>query len=163
MLTFSHFLQSTYTVLFVLGAVLLIVMVQTLSLVKSWFGPAPRVAAVVLAGPLPLPEARQAYYRQARGLTPSLMEYLRWFNTLPAVVRPAARLAGPQEAWKKRAFRCSFRRFVLEHRGYNYVEFMADHLEPAQFQRWVNLLNMAAPEGQAAHFPSCPPIKHAGY
>ena len=91
-------------------------------------------------------EARKAYYRQAKALTPGLVEYLRWFHTMPAVRRPAARLAGPGGAWTDRRFRRSFRLFVLKYRGYSYVDFMAEHLDADQFVRWVNLLQLAAPD-----------------
>ena len=99
------------------------------------------------AGHRTIAEARQAYYRQAKALTPGLVEYLRWFHTLPAAARPAARLAGPQGAWTDRQLRRSFRLFVLEHRGHRYVDFMAEHLDAEQFMRWVNLLQLAAPDG----------------
>ena len=91
-------------------------------------------------------EARKAYCRQAKALTPGLVEYLRWFHTLPTGHRPAARLAGPGGAWTDRRFRHSFRLFVLNHRGYSYVDFMAEHLDADQFVRWVNLLQLAAPD-----------------
>lgn len=91
-------------------------------------------------------EARKAYYRQAKALTPGLVEYLRWFHTLSADRRPAARLAGPGGAWTDRRFQSSFRLFVLKHRGYSYVDFMAEHLDADQFVRWVNLLQLAAPD-----------------
>ena len=91
-------------------------------------------------------EARKAYYRQAKALTPGLVEYLRWFHTMPADRRPAARLAGPGGAWTDRRFRRSFRLFVLKYRGYSYVDFMAEHLDADQFVRWVNLLQLAAPD-----------------
>lgn len=91
-------------------------------------------------------EARKAYYRQAKALTPGLVEYLCWFHTLPADRRPAARLAGPGGAWTDRRFRRSFRLFVLEHRGCSYVNFMAEHLDADQFVRWVNLLQLAPPD-----------------
>lgn len=97
------------------------------------------------AGYLTIAEARKAYYRQAKVLTPGLVEYLRWFHTLPAANRPAARLAGPQGAWTDRQSRRSFQHFVLEHRGYRYVDFMAEHLDADKFKRWVNLLQLAAP------------------
>ena len=103
----------------------------------------------VPAGPLPIAAARRAYYRQAKLLQPTLLEYIRWFNALPAAARTAARLAGPAGAWRERALRRSFRHFVLEQRGHRYVDFMAEHLEAEQFVRWVNLLNLAAPAGQA--------------
>ena len=91
-------------------------------------------------------EASKAYYRQAKKLTPSLVEYLRWFHTLPANSRESARLAGLSSAWTDRRFRHSFRFFVLEHRDYSYVDFMAEHLDTDQFVRWVNLLQLAAPD-----------------
>ena len=91
-------------------------------------------------------EARKVYYRQAKALTPGLVEYLRWFHTMPADHRPAARLAGPGGAWTDRRFRRSFRLFVLKYRGYSYIDFMAEHLNADQFVRWVNLLQLAAPD-----------------
>ena len=97
-------------------------------------GPPPRVpraSTVASVGPLPIAAARRAYYRQAKGMIPGLVEYLSWFHTLPAAQRPAVRLAGITGAWKERPFRKSFRRYVLEHRGYRYVNFMAEHLDAA--------------------------------
>lgn len=90
--------------------------------------------------------AQRAYYRQAKLFTPGPLEYLRWFHLLPAASRSAARLAGPTGAWIDHRFRRSFRHFVLENRGHRYVDFLADHLDANQFMRWVNLLNLAAPD-----------------
>ena len=144
MTSFSHLLHSPFLALLPLA-------------VMAWYGwklartPAPVFAAAVPLGPLPLAAARRAYYRQAKGITPGLVEYLQWFHTLPAAQRPAARLAGLAGTWKERPFRKSFRRYVLEHRGYRYVDFMAGHLDAAQFGRWMSLLELAAPE--QAHRP----------
>ena len=166
---FPHFLSSPYLWLLPLGIVAyhalqvsrqppaVFAVVGPLVTLLTW---GRRAAARLETQPLGQPqavpalflnvaEAQRAFYHQAKSLTPGLVEYLRWFHTLPADSRPTARLAGPGGVWTDHRFRHSFRLFVLNYRGYCYVDFMAAHLNTDQFVRWVSLLQLAAPDDAA--------------
>lgn len=74
------------------------------------------------------------YYRQLDEWVPTAEEIAQWFDALPAPLRLQMHTYGLR--------RCltlpSFRRYVLEGRGYSMPAYMAAHLTPHELLHWVD-------------------------
>ena len=75
-----------------------------------------------------------AYYRQIEEFVPTAEEVAQWFDALPAPLRLQMHTYGLR--------RCrtlpSFRRYVLEGRGYSMPAYMAAHLTSDVLVHWVD-------------------------
>jgi hypothetical protein len=72
------------------------------------------------------------YFAQGAALTPTEADYEAWLAGLPGPLYALSRGAGLQCARNNR----SFRRFVLEARGFSLYEHLAEHLSPEALALW---------------------------
>ena len=83
----------------------------------------------------PVLAAAYAYQEKSRTLTPTAAEFAAWVASLPLLDRSRAEAAGLANCWAQSFV---FRRFVLEGRGHDYVDFLAENLSKEEFCRWVD-------------------------
>jgi hypothetical protein len=92
-------------------------------------------AAASGTGANPVLTAAHAYQEKSRNLYPTSAEFVAWVDSLPLLDRARAEAAGLAQSW---ATSFSFRRFVLEGRGHDFVDFMAETLNKQEFVAWVD-------------------------
>jgi hypothetical protein len=76
-----------------------------------------------------------AFLKQADHLSPTDEEFVSWVDSQLVAMRPVLYLLGPQKCWTTGG--AGLRAWVLEARGVSISEYMVNHLEEADYLRWV--------------------------
>lgn len=75
-----------------------------------------------------------AYYRLADALLPTAQEFRSWFESLVPASQAELVLLSLEQA----NLLPTFKRYVLEGRGYSMPTYMAAHLTPQELPHWVD-------------------------